>query len=187
MKDILEIVISFGLLCTAIYGFYVTNETTRLQTSMDFCSTIFPTLQSEEFISREYYLMRELSKRGDNVCPIEQIDNDTLKQEIYVYCEYMNGIGIMAHEHMINHSVIIPYIGVNSILIYRRLKPYLHLTRQMRADYVDSSLSEEENAKIQKAASLYFVHYELLVLEMERQGASWTRRLKAKLNRAIHK
>ena len=41
---------SIGLFVAALYGFYVTWEATRMQTSMDFCTYIYPTLQSEEFV-----------------------------------------------------------------------------------------------------------------------------------------
>lgn len=179
---IVEILISLAIFVAAIIGFSVNEQTTRLQTSMEFCSTIYPILQSQEFVEREHFLKRELSKLGNEICPIEDIENDSLKHEIYAYCECLNGIGIMIHEHMINHNVIIPYIGVNTIYIYRKLKPYLYMTRQERVLYVSPELSDMENKKIQRAASLYFVHYELLVLEMERQGEKWTEDLQSELD-----
>ena len=185
-KFILEIVglaVSFGILVAAIVGFCVTKHATHLQTSMQFCSSIYPVLQSPEFVNREQYILRELNNRGDDICAIEDIKNDTLRNEIYAYCEYLNGIGIMIYEHMINSSVVIPYIGVNTIYIYRKLKPYLYITRLKRSCYSSQELSAEENKKIQKAASLYFVHYELLALEMDKRGEEWTEKLQSALDK----
>ena len=183
--NICTALLTLALVVTALYGFYVTNSTTRLQTSMNFCTEVYPTLQSHEFVEREQYILHELGKRGENSCAIEDIQDAKLRREIYAYCEYMNGIGIMVYEDMINTSVIIPYIGVNSIFIYRKLRPYLNKTRDKRGQYYSTDLTYEENKKIQKAAKLYFVHYELLVLRMEEDGEKWTKRFQKELNRHI--
>ena len=181
--EILNLAISALILFAAIIGFVVTIRATRTQTSMEFFSTVYPILQSQEFRDREQYLLRELSKEGHKICAIEDIENEILRQEIYTYCECMNGIGILVQEHMIKDGVIIPYIGVNSIYIYRKIKPYLYMTRQKRALQISPELSANENKKIQNAAELYYVHYELLVLEMEKQGEKWTKEFKGKLNK----
>ena len=57
------------------------------------------------------------------------------------------------------------------------------MTRQKRALQISPELSANENKKIQNAAELYYVHYELLVLEMEKQGEKWTKEFKGKLNK----
>lgn len=174
--------LSLGLVVTAIYGFYKINKTTRLQTSIDFCLKVYPYLQSKEFVQQEQYLIEELNKRNEEaICAIEDIKDEKLKQEILKYCEYMDGLGIIVYEHMINYNVIIPYIGVNTILIYRKLIPYLNRTREARARRSLDMLTIEENEKIQQAASLYFIHYELLALEIERQGPEWTKRFQNEL------
>lgn len=166
-----------GLFIAAAYGFHVNRKVVRLQTSMDFCAMIYPVLQSEEFVAREQYLIYTLTERRKEkpACSIYKIDNDTLRCEILRYCECLNGIGLLLYEHMINADVIIPYIGTKSTVLYELIRPYLDITRHEMAEIQYDFFSLSQNEKIQNAAALYFVHYELLALQMRDEGPKVTK------------
>lgn len=44
--DLITAITTVGLLVTAIFGFYDNHKIVRTQTSMDFCTFIYPMLQS---------------------------------------------------------------------------------------------------------------------------------------------
>lgn len=165
------------LVLVAVHEFRVSREVVRMQTSMDFCTMIYPILQSEDFVMCEQYLIKSLTKRRkvEPACSMFKIEDETLRSELLKYCECMNGIGLLLHEHMIDANVIVPYIGTKSTILYELIRPYLDITRQELAvtqyDFFDSS----QNEKIQRAAALYFVHYELLALKMREEGPNITK------------
>ena len=165
------------LVLVAVHEFRVSRDVVRMQTSMDFCTMIYPILQSEDFVMCEQYLIKSLTKRRkvEPACSMFKIEDETLRSELLKYCECMNGIGLLLHEHMIDANVIVPYIGTKSTILYELIRPYLDITRQELAvtqyDFFDSS----QNEKIQRAAALYFVHYELLALKMREEGPNITK------------
>ena len=81
-------------------------------------------------------------------------------------------------------DVIVPYIGTNTTILYDLIKPYLDLTRVEKAKISFEFYSIEENKKIQNAAKLYFAHYELLALQMRKQGPQFTKEIKCQLHTA---
>ena len=172
-----------GLVFVAAHEFRVNREIVRMQTSMDFCTMIYPILQSDEFVVREQYLINSLSERRkvSPACSIYKIEDEILRSELLKYCECMNGIGLLLHEHMINADVIVPYIGTKSTILYELIRPYLDITRQEMAEIQYDFFDLLENEKIQKAAALYFVHYELLALKMREEGPIITKEFKNQL------
>lgn len=168
--SICMVILTLGLVFTAIYGFYITNNATRLQTSMDFCLNTYQMFQSEEYVERENIIRDGLCERGENYCAIEEIDNDTLRNAVYEYCEIMNGIGVLVMEHMINTETVISYLGANTLMSYRLIKPYLDRTRQNRVAKIPEQLPDDEKEMIKRAQLMTFAHFELLVMEMKRQA-----------------
>lgn len=167
---------TIGLIIVAIYGFRVNREVVRRQTSMDFCALVYPTLQSQEFIQREQYLISTLSERLEKKkpCSFSKIEDDHLRSEMINYCECLNGIGLLLHEHMIDDGVIVPYIGTKTTILYELIRPYLNQTRLEMAAQQYGFFDSSQNEKIQNAAALYFVHYELLALKMRKEGPGVT-------------
>ena len=163
-------ILTLCLVITAIYGFKVTNETTRMQTSIDFCLSTYKTFQSKEFVERERLVCKGLLQRGDNYCAIEEIDNDTLRDAVYEYCEIMNGVGVLVFEYMIKPDVVVAYLGANTLMTFQLIKPYLDLTRKARYENVPMELPEYERELIRKAQPLTFAHFELLALEIKCQA-----------------
>lgn len=155
---------------TAVHGFYVNNQTTRLQTSMDFCLSTYSMFQSKEFVEKERFICKGLLQRGDNYCAIEEIDKDTLRDAVYEYCEIMNGVGVLVFEHMMEPDVVVAYLGANTLMTFQLIKPYLDLTRKARYENVPMKFPEYERELIRKAQPLTFVHFELLALEIKRQA-----------------
>ena len=162
--------LTFCLVITAVHGFYVNNETTRLQTSMDFCLSTYSMFQSKEFVEKERFIYKGLLQRGDNYCAIEEIDNDTLRDAVYEYCEIMNGVGVLVYKHMIDPDVVVAYLGANTLMTFQLIKPYLDLTRKARCENVPMELPEYERELIRKAQPLTFAHFELLALEIKCQA-----------------
>lgn len=161
---------TFGLVVTAIYGFYVTSESTRTQTSMDFCLSMFKTFQSKEYIERERLIWKGLEERGNNYCAIEDIEDSILRNEIYEYCEILNGVGVLVLEHMINTDMVVAYLGTNTLKTYSLIEPYLDMTRKARCDSIPEMLPIAEKVMITEAETMAFAYFELLVLEMKRQA-----------------
>lgn len=184
--DLITAITTVGLLVTAIFGFYDNHRIVRTQTSMDFCTFIYPMLQSEEYVNREQYLITALSARygKETPCSFDEIEDPKLRFEIIRYCECLNGIGILLHEHMINDNVIVPYIGTQTTILYELIRPYLNKTREKFADISYECFDEKDNQKVQNAASLYFVHYELLAITMRENGPKITGQFRRKLIRA---
>lgn len=170
------------LVITAVYGFVVTNYTTRMQTSMDFCLSTYQMFQSKEFVEKERFICKELYERGDNYCAIEEIDNDTLRDAVYEYCEIMNGVGVLVFKHMIDADAIVSYLGANTLMTFQYIKPYLDLTREARYhDNVLMGLPEYERELIRNARPLTFAHFELLAMEIEKQAPKLTHKFEKKL------
>lgn len=164
-------ILTLCLVVTAIQGFRVTNQTTRIQTSMDFCLSTYQMFQSKEFVEKERYICKELCKRGENYCAIEDIDNDTLRDAVYEYCEIMNGVGVLVMEHMINPDIVVAYLGANTLMAFQYIKPYMDLTREARYhDDVLMGLPEYERKLIRDARPLTFAHFELLAMEIKKQA-----------------
>lgn len=163
-------ILTLCLVITAVQGFKVTNESTRMQTSMDFCLSTYSMFQSKEFVQKERFICSGLLQRGDNYCAIEEIDNDTLRDAVYEYCEIMNGVGVLVYKHMIEPDVVVAYLGANTLMTFQLIKPYLDLTRKARYENVPMELPEYERELIQKAQSLTFAHFELLALEIKHQA-----------------
>lgn len=184
-SNLITAIATIGLVCAAALGFYDNHFVARIQTSMDFCTLIYPILQSEEFIEREQYLISTLCERQSKQapCSIDELSNDTLRREIIRYCECLNGIGILLHEHMISSDVIVPYIGTKTTILYELLRPYLNLTRKKMSAKAFECFDVDDNHKIQNAAALYFVHYELLALEMRTDGPKICKQLHRQLVR----
>lgn len=181
--NLITAVVTLILVFAAVHEFQVSREVVRMQTSMDFCTMIYPILQSDEFVVRELYLINSLSERRkvSPACSIYKIEDETLRSELLKYCECMNGIGLLLHEHMINADVIVPYIGTKSTILYELIRPYLDVTRQEMAEIQYDFFNLSENEKIQKTAALYFVHYELLALKMREEGPIITKKFKDQL------
>lgn len=181
--NLITAIATIGLVLVAAYGFRVNREVTRMQTSMDFYTMIYPILQSDEFTIREQYLIYSLSQRRNikPACSIYKIEDEQLRRELIKYCECMNGIGVLMHEHMINSDVIVPYIGTKSTILYELIRPYLDITRQEMAEIHYDFFDLSQNEKIQKASALYLVHYELLALTMREEGPNITNKFEKKL------
>lgn len=177
---------TIGLIIVAIYGFRVNREVVRRQTSMDFCALVYPILQSEEFVHREQYLISTLSEMWETTqpCSFFEIEDDRLRYEIICYCECLNGIGLLLHEHMIDDGVIVPYIGTKTTILYELVRPYLEQTRYKMASQQYGFFDPSQNEKIQSAAALYFVHYELLALKMRKEGPRVTRNFNKQLQKS---
>lgn len=175
-------ILTLCLVLTAVYGFYVTSRSTRLQTSMDFCLSTYQMFQSKEFVDKERFICKELKDRGDNYCAIEEIGNDTLRDAVYEYCEIMNGVGVLVLEHMIDAEVVVSYLGANTLMAFQYIKPYLDLTRETKyRDDVLLGVSEHERELIRNARPLTFVHFELLAMEIEKQAPKLTHKYERKL------
>lgn len=175
------VLLTIGLIITATYGFYVTSETTRLQTSMDFCLSTYKMFQSKEFIEREKFVCEGLRQRGENYCAIEEIDNDTLREAVYEYCEIMNGVGVLVLEYMVNTDVVVSYLGANTLTTFLLIEPYLNLTREARYNNVPKELPEYERELIQQAQPLTFAHFELLAVEIRGQAPELIDKFKKQL------
>lgn len=176
VSGIVTTMATIGLVVVAIYGFRVNREVVRRQTSMDFCALVYPMLQSQEFVQREQYLISILSEMRDSKqpCSFFEMEDDHLRYEIISYCECLNGIGLLLHEHMIDDGVIVPYIGTKTTILYELIRPYLDQTRLEMAARQYGFFDSSQNKKIQNAAALYFVHYELLALKMRKEGPGVT-------------
>lgn len=111
---------TIGLLITAVYGFRSNREAIRLQTSMQFSADVYKRLHSELFKRTERNIQIKLSSlqaRGI-ICAIEDLEDEDLKQDIKRYCGYMDGIGILVTEHLIEPEVILYNAGVGLLRIF---------------------------------------------------------------------
>lgn len=174
--------LTFCLVLAAICGFLVTNYSTRMQTSMDFCLSTYQMFQSKEFVEKERFICKELKDRGDNYCAIEDIDNDTLRDAVYEYCEIMNGVGVLVQKEMIDAEVVVSYLGANTLMAFQYIKPYLDLTRDAKYhDDVLMGVPEYERELIRNSRPLTFAHFELLAMEIEKQAPKLTQKYERKL------
>lgn len=100
-------ILTLCLVITAIYGFQSNREAIRLQTFMEYSFDIYKTISSDEFKKRERNIQKGLSALREQgvVCAIDDIKDDDLKKDIHKYCGYMDGVGILVMEHMINPEV----------------------------------------------------------------------------------
>ena len=85
---------TYGLVITAIYGFYSNKEAIRMQTSTDFCMKIYNILLSKEYVKRECLIWERLESQEYEVCSIDEIKDAELREAVEKYCEVLNGIGV---------------------------------------------------------------------------------------------
>jgi hypothetical protein len=138
--------------------------------------------QSKEFVEKERFICKELKDRGDNYCAIEDIDNDTLRDAVYEYCEIMNGVGVLVQKEMIDAEVVVSYLGANTLMAFQYIKPYLDLTRDAKYhDDVLMGVPEYERELIRNSRPLTFAHFELLAMEIEKQAPKLTQKYERKL------
>lgn len=175
------------LVITAVNGFYSNREAIRLQTSMTFSSEIFKMVRSDRFKKMERDIQKGISVLKDKgiVCPIDDIEDDNLKKDIHKYCGYMDGIGILVMEHLINPEVFLYKAGVGTLRTYFLLEPYIEATRMHRKDHVESNLKDDKaNKIISGSVGFYYAHFELLALELRRSGFHFINEIDKKLNRS---
>lgn len=180
--NICTAVCTFGLVITAIYGFYSNKEAIRMQTSTEFCMKIYNLLQSDEYVEREHLIWEKLENNNTAACPIDEIKDKQLREAIIKYCEILNGIGVFIVEHMINPEIVIAYIGANTLHTFLLIKPYLEKTRQKRYNSISDTLQSKQKQYIRNAQLLVGAHFELLALEIYRQAPYLIR----KYNRMLH-
>lgn len=174
---------TYGLVITAIYGFYSNKEAIRMQTSTDFCMKIYDVLQSEEYVKRECLIWERLESRENEVCSIDEIKDVQLREAVEKYCEVLNGIGVFIVEHMIKPDIVVAYIGANTLHTFLLIKPYLEKYRQKRYNILAESLPYKEKKYIKDAQLLVFAHFELLAMEISRQAPHLIR----KYGKLLHK
>lgn len=160
-------ILTFGFLVSALYGFHINKESARLETSIEFYNAAYKELQSSEFVKREYMIWEKLMKRNNKICAIEDIEDEDLRNSIFEYCEFLNGIGVLVVERIINIDVIMSYIGANTLQSYLLIKPYLELTRKKRSAQTPSAFSNDVNIILRDARMLSFAHFELFALEIQ--------------------
>lgn len=176
---------SMGLLCAAVYGFRSARGATRLQTSLEFSFVVYKELHKKSFKERERFIQNKLSTYKGEVCAIDDIEDQTLRGEIHKYCGYMDGIGILVMEHLIKPEIILYNTGVGLLRTYCLLKPFLDASRQKRYEMATHDINDGEVDKIiSNSVRLYYAHFELLALEMLRQGPKLIKIINAKLKRA---
>lgn len=180
--NICTAVCTFGLVITAIYGFYSNKEAIRMQTSTEFCMKIYNLLQSDEYVERKHLIWEKLENNNTVACPIDEIKDKQLREAIIKYCEILNGIGVFIVEHMINPEIVIAYIGANTLHTFLLIKPYLEKTRQKRYNSISDTLQSKQKQYIRNAQLLVGAHFELLALEIYRQAPYLIR----KYNRMLH-
>jgi len=180
-------ILTIGLIITAVYGFYVTNQSTRMQTSMDFCMSMFQTFQSKEYIEREHLIWSGLEKRGECYCSIGEIEDSELRDAVYEYCELMNGVGAMVFEHMINIDLVVAYLGTNTLKTYLYIKPYLELTRKERESSIPERYSNDDKTIIHNAETLAFAHFELLALKIKNKAPNMIKKYEKEIRKGRRK
>ena len=176
---------TLGLVLTAIFGFYSNREAMRLQTSLEFCFKVYTVFQSKEFKERERRIQNNLKLYIEQPCAIEDLPEASLKQDIYNYCGYLDGIGVLVMEHLIRPEVVLSYAGVGVLRTFSLLKPFLELSRKSRAETAKASKKNSDiDSIISKSVSLYYANFELLALEMQRRGPKLIIEFNTKLQKA---
>ena len=175
---------TYGLVITAIYGFYSNKEAIRMQTSTDFCMKIYNILQSKEYVERECLIWERLENEEYEVCSIDEIKDVELREAVEKYCEVLNGIGVFIVEHMIRPDIVVAYIGANTLHTFLLIKPYLEKYRQKRYNIIAESLPSKEKKYIKDAQLLVFAHFELLAMEIYRQAPHLIRKYQRLLDKA---
>ena len=175
---------TYGLVITAIYGFHSNKEAIRMQTSTDFCVKIYNILQSDEFVKREQLIWERLENQENEVCAIDEVKDEELREAMIKYGAILNGIGVFIVERMINPDIVLAYIGANTLHTFMLIKPYLEKSRQKRYDSISDTLPLKEKKYIKEAQLLVFAHFELLALEIEKQAPYLIRKYQKLLQRA---
>lgn len=169
-ENIFTAICTFGLLIAAIYGFHNNREAIRMQTSTDFCMKVYDILQSQEYVKREHLIWERLEGKENEICAIDEIKDNELREAVMKYCEVLNGIGVFIVEHMIKPEIVVAYIGANTLHTYLLIKPYLEKYRLKRRSDISDALPSKEKNYIKDAELLVFAHFELLALEINRQA-----------------
>lgn len=175
---------TMGLVCTAVYGFRSNRDAIRLQTSMSFSLDVYKTIHSNSFKKRERNIQNKLSSLQDRgiICSIEEIDDADLKKDIHIYCGYMDCLGILVMEHLINPEVILYNTGVGLLRTFFLLKPYLELTRKKRKENASHDIKDKiVDEIISEGVQMYYANFELLAMEMRRRGPQLINDLKEKM------
>ena len=175
---------TYGLVITAIYGFHSNKEAIRMQTSTEFCMKIYSILQSEEYVSRENLIWERLENTENEICAIDEIKDEELRNAVEKYCEILNGIGVFIVEQMINPDIVLAYIGANTLHTFILIKPYLEKSRQKRYNNISDTLPITEKNYIKDAQLLVFAHFELLALEIENHAPYLIRKYQKLLHNA---
>ena len=179
---------TLGLVLAAVYGFYSNREIVRLQTSLEFCFKVYNVFQSKAFKERERRIQDGLMLYREHPCTIEDLPDEKLKKDIYNYCGYLDGIGVLVMEHLIRPEIVLSYAGVGILKTFYLLKPFLELSRKNRAEKSKNDILQGDiDFIITEAVSLYYANFELLALEMRRRGTNLTTDFKRKLHKARKK
>jgi hypothetical protein len=182
--NICTAICTYGLVITAIYGFHSNKEAIRMQTSTDFCVKIYNILQSDEFVKREQLIWERLENQENEVCAIDEVKDEELREAMIKYGAILNGIGVFIVERMINPDIVLAYIGANTLHTFMLIKPYLEKSRQKRYDSISDTLPLKEKKYIKEAQLLIFAHFELLALEIEKQAPYLIQKYQKLLQRA---
>ena len=154
---------------------------------MEYSFDIYKTISSDEFKKREHNIQKGLSALREQgvVCAIDDIKDDDLKKDIHKYCGYMDGVGILVMEHMINPEVFFYKAGLGLLRTFFLLKPYLEITRLKRKTYATHDIEDVlVDQLIGNSVQLYYAHLELLALELRRQGGNMIQEIDDKLEKA---
>jgi len=179
---------TLGLVLTAIYGFYSNREAVRLQTSLEFCFKVFNVFQSKDFKERERRIQTGLIRHQAHPCAIEELTEESLKKDIYDYCGYLDGIGVLVMEHLIRPEIVMSYTGLGVLKTFFLLKPFLELSRKKRSKKAKEHKEPSDiHSIITEGVSLHYANFELLALEMQRRGPTLIKDYDKKLRKARKK
>ncbi|MBR7155113.1 MAG: hypothetical protein IKD12_07455 [Paludibacteraceae bacterium] len=171
------------LFVAALVGFKKSRNVARMEASLEFCAKMHEHFQDGEFKQIENRIREGLSEQKV-VCAISELPDSDLQKDIDTYCGYIDNIGVLTKNNIIKPEIVIAYYGSEILLNYDLIKPYLDLERKLGSDKINKfSILQQDSRLIKNALCLKYAHFELLALQIRKEGPRIVKHFEKKLKK----
>lgn len=170
------------LFVAALIGFKKSRSVARMQASLEFCARMHEQFQKDDFKQLENLIRDGLAKQ-ETVCAISGLPRD-LHKAIDTYCGYIDNVGVLTKNHIIEPDIVIAYYGAEILLNYDLIKPYLDLERELGPEKMNKfDIPQHDSRLIKNALHLKYAHFELLALQIRKEGPHIIKHFEKKLKK----
>jgi len=171
------------LFVAALVGFKKSRNVARMEASLEFCAKMHEHFQDGEFKQIENRIREGLSEQKV-VCAISELPDSDLQKDIDTYCGYIDNIGVLTKNNIIKPEIVIAYYGSEILLNYDLIKPYLDLERELGPEEMNKfDIPQHDSRLIKNALHLKYAHFELLALQIRKEGPHIIKHFEKKLKK----